>query len=76
MGTLLISSLIIFPAIISRKLTNSFKHMMCLAAIISVICFVFGLVISFVLNLPTGASIVAIYILLLAITSFYGYVYR
>lgn len=76
MGTLLISSLIIFPAIIARKLTNSFKQMMCLAAVISVICFVCGLVISFVLNLPTGASIVAIYILLLAITSFYGYVYK
>ncbi len=76
MGTLLISSLIIFPAIIARKLTNSFKQMMCLAAVISVICFVCGLVISFVLNLPTGASIVAIYIVLLAITSFYGYVYK
>ena len=76
MGTLLISSLIIFPAIIARKLTNSFKHMMILAAIISVICFIFGLIISFVLNLPTGASIVAIYILLLAITSFYGFIYK
>ena len=76
MGTLLISSLIIFPAIIARKLTNSFKQMMCLAAVISVICFICGLVISFVLNLPTGASIVAIYILLLAITSFYSYVYK
>ena len=75
MGTLLISSLIIFPAIISRKLTSSFKHMIILAACISVLCFVIGLVISFVLNLPTGASIVAIYILLLCITNIYGYIY-
>ena len=76
MGTLLISSLIVFPAIISRKLTGSFKHMIILAVLISIICFVFGFVISFVLNLPTGASIVAVYILLLAITNIYGYVYK
>lgn len=72
MGTLLISSLIVFPAIIARKLTNSFKGMVILSAIISVICFITGLFVSFVLNFPTGASIVAVYILLLLITSFYN----
>ena len=76
MGTLLISSLIIFPAIISKKLTKSFKGMMLMASIISVICFVFGMIISFVLNFPTGASIVAVYILLLSITNIYGYIYK
>ena len=76
MGTLLISSLIIFPAIISRKLTKSFKGMMIMACIISVICFVCGMTISFVLNFPTGASIVAVYILLLVISNTYEYVYK
>lgn len=76
MGTLLISSLIVFPAIISKKLTKSFKGMMFMACIIAIICFIFGMIISFALNFPTGASIVAVYILLLVITNIYGYVYK
>ena len=63
MGTLLISSLIVFPAIIARKLTYSFKGMAIMSVAISILCFLFGLVISSVLNLPTGASIVMIYII-------------
>lgn len=69
MGTLLISSLIVFPAIISRKLTSSFKGMSIMSVAISIICFLFGLVISSLLNMPTGASIVVIYILVLVIAS-------
>lgn len=65
MGTLLISSLIVFPAVIARKFTNSFKTLVIFSAIISVICFVLGIIASFFLNLPTGASIVAIYVVLL-----------
>ena len=72
MGTLLISSLIVFPAIIARKLTNSFKGMVILSAVLSVVCFVIGMILSFVLNFPTGASIVAVYIVLLLITSIYN----
>lgn len=75
MGTLLISSLIIFPAIISKKLTNSFKGMILMSAVISVLCFVFGIVISFTLSLPTGASIVLVYIVLLLITNIYGHIF-
>jgi len=42
MGTLLISSLIVFPAIISKKLTKSFKGMAVMSVCISVICFISG----------------------------------
>lgn len=69
MGTLLISSLIVFPAIIARKLTYSFKGMAVVSVIVSVICFLFGLVISSILNLPTGASIVMVYICVLVLSS-------
>lgn len=72
MGTLLISSLIVFPAIIARKLTNSFKGMVILSAVLSVICFIVGIMLSFILNFPTGACIVAVYILLLMITINFG----
>ncbi len=68
MGTLLISSLIVFPAIIAKGLTSSFKQLIIISGIISVTCFILGVFMSFILNLPTGASIVAAYILLLAIT--------
>ena len=68
MGTLLISSLIVFPAIITRGLTNSFKELIIISGIISIICFILGMLVSFFINLPTGASIVLIYIILLLIT--------
>ena len=69
MGTLLISSLIVFPAIIAKKTTVSFKGLVVMSGLISVICFVLGLLVSFFLDMPTGAAIVAIYYLLLIITT-------
>lgn len=68
MGTLLISSLIIFPAVIAKGLSKSFKELIILSGIISIICFILGIFVSFFLNFPTGASIVIVYILLLGIT--------
>ncbi len=69
MGTLLISSLIVFPALISKKLTKSFKGMVIMSGFISIICFIIGLTFSFILNLPTGASIVTVYIILLFVSN-------
>lgn len=69
MGTLLISSLIVFPAVIAKKLTNSFKGLACVSVITSVICFILGILTSFYLNLPAGAAIVAVYIILLIIVN-------
>jgi len=68
MGTLLISSLIVFPAVIAKGLTSSFKQLIVMSVIISVTCFILGMIVSFFLNLPTGASIAGVYILLLLIT--------
>ena len=70
MGTLLISSLIVFPAMIAKGLTSSFKELIITSGIISVICFILGIIVSFFLGFPTGASIVFIYIILLFITKF------
>lgn len=69
MGTLLISSLIVFPSIISKKTTVSFKGLVVMSGLLSVICFCVGMLVSFYLGLPTGAVIVAIYFLLLGISS-------
>lgn len=69
MGTLLISSLIIFPALTARKLAGSFRSMVVTAAIVSVLCFLAGMVLSFYLDLPTGACIVGVNIALLAVVT-------
>lgn len=57
-GTLLISSMIIFPTVSALQLETSFKRTMIYSALISVICVVLGIVLSFAFDLPTGASIV------------------
>lgn len=69
MGTLLISSLIVFPAIIAKKLTNSFKGLVAMSCMTSIICFLAGLLVSFYINLPAGASIVLVYMILLIIVN-------
>ena len=67
MGTLLISSLIVFPAVIAKKLTNSFKGLVATSCVTAMICFLLGVLISFYMNLPAGASIVLVYMILLTI---------
>ena len=68
MGTLLISSLIVFPAFIAKGLTKSFKGLVISSGLISVVCFILGIILSFFMNLPTGASIAIVYIVLALIS--------
>lgn len=60
MGALLISSLVIFPALTSMRVCKSYRNMTILAAGISVLCFLIGLFITFFLTIPTGACIVVV----------------
>lgn len=69
MGALLISSLIIFPALSAMRLCRSFKAVILSAAIISVLCFLAGVMASYFLETPTGASIVVANLLVFAILS-------
>lgn len=57
MGSLLISSLIIFPALTSMRIFKQFKKVVICSALISVICFIIGLMLSYIYALPTGASV-------------------
>lgn len=57
-GTLLISSLIIFPAVISLEISKSFKSTIIIAITSGIFIIVTGIIISLLLNLPTGATIV------------------
>ncbi|MDR2136957.1 MAG: metal ABC transporter permease [Synergistaceae bacterium] len=58
MGAMLISSLVIFPALTSMRVFSSFKRVVASSAALSVLCFFVGIVLSFALSTPTGASIV------------------
>ena len=60
MGALLISSLIIFPALTSMRLCKKFKSVTLCSAVVSVVCFFVGVVISYLKALPTGASVVLV----------------
>ena len=58
MGALLISSLIIFPALSSMRLFKRFSLVILCAAILSVVCFCVGMVGSYQFDTPVGASVV------------------
>ncbi|GMO59237.1 MAG: hypothetical protein Ta2A_05060 [Treponemataceae bacterium] len=58
MGAMLISSLIIFPALTSMRIFKTFKSVTIVAAVVSALCFFSGITLSFVYATPTGASIV------------------
>ena len=60
MGALLISSLIIFPALTSMRLCKTFKSVTICSAIISIICFFVGVTVSYLHPTPTGASVVLV----------------
>lgn len=76
MGSLLISSLIIFPAITSMRVCKRFKTVMITSAIVSVVCFFVGIVISYMYSTPTGASIVIVNLGALILFSLAGFVMR
>lgn len=58
-GSLLISALVIFPALSAMRLFKSFKSVTICSAIISVICSTSGLLIAILAGTPVGSTIVA-----------------
>ncbi|MCL2572326.1 MAG: metal ABC transporter permease [Defluviitaleaceae bacterium] len=69
MGALLIASLIIFPAITAMRLCKSFLSVVIVSVIVAVFCFFVGMMISFELDWPTGASVVSVNLVLFIIFS-------
>jgi zinc transport system permease protein len=59
-GTMLISSLIIIPAITALQISKSFKQTIVLSAAFAVFSVVSGISLSFFLDIPAGATIVLI----------------
>ena len=59
-GSLLISALIIFPAVSAMRLFRSFKGVTICSAILSVSCALIGMLVSILGSTPVGSTIVAI----------------
>ena len=57
-GIMLISALLILPAVSSLQLARGFRTAMLLAVVLGVTSVVAGIVVSFLLNLPTGATVI------------------
>lgn len=72
MGALLISSLIIFPALTAMRACRTFRSVTIHAAFISVICLIAGLLMSYLGGTPAGASVVMANIAALALYSLTG----
>ena len=75
-GTLLISSLVIFPALTAMRVCKRFRTVTMTAAIVSVVCFMAGLLVSFGAGTPAGASVVAANAVMFAIFSLAGRILR
>ncbi|MBO4798141.1 MAG: metal ABC transporter permease [Candidatus Methanomethylophilaceae archaeon] len=60
MGTLLISPLIIFPALTAMRVCKSYRGVVICSVATSVLSLVLGLILSFLFSLPTGATIVTV----------------
>ncbi len=59
-GSLLISALVIFPALSAMRLFRSFFHVTVFSAILSVVCALLGIALSILAGTPVGATIVAV----------------
>ena len=58
-GSLLISALVIFPALSAMRLFKSFKSVTVSSAVLSVVCALTGLIVSILAGTPVGSTIVA-----------------
>ncbi|MCL2227772.1 MAG: metal ABC transporter permease [Oscillospiraceae bacterium] len=74
MGALLIASLTLFPALSAMRLCKRFLSVVVASAAIGIACFFVGMIFSFALDLPPGASVVGINLIVFAIFSCVSFV--
>ena len=72
MGAMLISSLIIFPALTAMRVCRRFRSVVIVSAILSAFCFAVGMGLSYAFATATGASIVAVNLIMFLIFSAIG----
>lgn len=68
-GSLLISSLIIFPVSIANRLTNSYKMLVLVASLTAIVTFYIGIIASIIFEIPSGATIIIINLFFLGVSN-------
>jgi zinc transport system permease protein len=75
-GIILVSSILVMPAAISRQLTDNIREMFLISIITSLFSTIGGLFLSYLLDLPSGAVIVMVlgilFFIILSFNRFYG----
>ena len=71
-GSLLITALIIFPALSSMRHFKNFRNVTVFSALISVICAALGIIISIIAGTPVGSTIVASNLVVFILCSLIG----
>ncbi|MGB6107001.1 MAG: metal ABC transporter permease, partial [Mycobacterium sp.] len=75
-GVLLISALLVTPAVIARMVTNSFSRMLVIAPLVGAVCGAIGMVISYHVDVSPGAVIILlaslIFVVVYAVTGARG----
>lgn len=66
-GSLLISALVIFPALSAMRIFKTFKSVTVCSAIVSVVCALAGMIISIISGTPVGSTIVVVDIVVFAL---------
>jgi zinc transport system permease protein len=72
MGAMLISSLIIFPALTAMRVCRHFRSVVIVSAILSAFCFAVGMGLSYAFATATGASVVAVNLMMFLTFSLIG----
>ena len=72
-GALLISALVIFPALSAMRLFKSFRAVSICSVVVSVVCAVLGILVSILVGTPVGSTIVAVDIVGFLSCSLIGY---
>ena len=71
-GSLLISALVIFPALSAMSIFKNFKSVTIFSAVSSVVCALSGMLISILVGTPVGSTIVAVDVVVFALSYFVG----
>jgi zinc transport system permease protein len=75
-GSLLISALVIFPALSAMRVFKSFKSVTICSACLAVFCSLLGIIISIIFASPVGATIVAVDIVMFFVFMLLGKIYK
>lgn len=75
-GSLLISALIIFPALSAMRIFKSFRSVIVCSAVISVVCAAAGIIASILFSTPVGSTIVTADIFVFIVFSFISFISR